>query len=131
MYQTTIWHDVTTAVDHAVREHLDRLPEVMLMQHSDGLLARLPGVGGARLVTTSAFLQHYHVTLHDELCRGTHPHSVAATAAGQLHDLTRAVLVSGAAEGMSIEAAVGIALVLYKRGVMPFCAQPRLHLQTV
>ncbi len=54
----------------------------------------------------------------------THAYSIAATDAGQLHDLTRAVLVTGAAEGMSIEAGVGIALVLHTRGLAQFCALP-------
>ncbi len=126
MDHTRIWHDIMTSVQYALQEHLAGLPEERLIVRSDALLVMLPGVSGARRLTTEAFLRHYATTLHHELCHGTRPFSIAATTAGQLHDLTRAVLVTGAAEGMSIEAAVGIALVLHTRGLARFCAVPSL-----
>lgn len=124
MDHTRIWHEITASVQHAVRPGLDRLTEEGLIARSDALLSMLPGVGGAQRVTTTDFLRRYNTTLHHELCRGTRPYSSAEAIADQLHDLTRAVLVTGAAEGMSIEAAVGIALVLHKRGLVQFCAVP-------
>jgi hypothetical protein len=124
MDHSRIWHDITASVEYVLRPGLDRLTEERLIARSDALLAMLPGVGGAQLITTTGFLRRYDTTLHHELCHGTRPYSSAATAAEQLHDLTRAVLVTGAAEGMSIEAAVGVALVLHKRGIVQFCAQP-------
>jgi hypothetical protein len=124
MNHTRIWHDITASVQYALRPGLDQLTEERLIARSDALLSTLPGVGGAQLVTTTSFLRRYDTTLHHELCRGTRPYSSAEAVADQLHDLTRAVLVTGAAEGMSIEAAVGIALVLHKRGLVQFCALP-------
>jgi hypothetical protein len=40
------------------------------------------------------------------------------------------MLTIGSTEGVSIEAAVGLALVLYKRGVIPFCALPTVPINT-
>lgn len=124
MDHSKIWHDITASVQYALRPGLDRRTVEGLSARSDALLSMLPGVTGAQLVTTAGFLQRYDATLHHELCRGTRPSSSAGAVADQLHELTRAVLVTGASEGMSIEAAVGIALVLHKRGLAQFCATP-------
>lgn len=124
MDHTRIWHDITTSIQYALQERLVGLPEERLIARSDALLVMLPGVSGAQALTTATFLQHYDTALVHELCRGTRPYALAATDAGQLHDLTRAVLVSGVAEGISVEAAVGIALVLHTRGLTQFCAVP-------
>jgi hypothetical protein len=70
--------------------------------------------------------------LLQEVCRGTQPRTTAATVADELNDLTRAVILTvGTTEGISIEAAVGLALVLYKRGVARFCAVPTRRASTV
>ncbi|MDP9314879.1 MAG: hypothetical protein M3R24_29075 [Chloroflexota bacterium] len=124
MDHTQLWHDITNAIHDAVQRGLDHLTEERLIARSDAFLVLVPGISGAQLLTTAAFLRHYHMPLHAELCRGAQPYSSPATVAGQLHDLTRAVLVTGAAEGLSIEAAVGIALVLHTRGLAQFCALP-------
>lgn len=124
MDHTWLWKDITASIQYAIRERLAALPEERLIARSDAFLVMLPGVTGTQQLTTAAFLRHYHTTLHYELCRGARPYSSAATVAGQLHDLTRAVLVTGAAEGLSIEAAVAIALVLHTRGLAHFCALP-------
>jgi len=130
MDQTEIWRDITTSVQRALHERLDRLDEAGLVQHSDALLATLPSVSGFQ-PTTAAFLRRYHTQLHQEVCRGNQPRAMAAPVADELCDLTRAVLLTvGITEGVSIEAAVGLALVLYKRGVAPFCAQPTLRTST-
>ena len=77
------------------------------------------------MVTTAAVLGRYHLRLRQELCRGNQPRVTGATVEDELRELTRAVLVTaGAREGVSVEAAVGLALVLYNRGVAPFCALP-------
>ncbi len=126
MNHTRIWHDIMTSVQYALGERFAELSEERLIERSDSLLAMLAGIGGAQPVTTSAFLRHYDTALHHELCRGPQPFRNATTVVEHLHDLTRAVLVSGAAEGMSIEAAVSIALVLQKRGLTQFCALPSI-----
>ncbi len=125
MNQTTIWHDITTTVQRALAARLDRLTEAGLVHHSDALLTQLAGLRGAQQLTTRILLRRYDTPLHHELCRGQHPRAGGANVTEELCDLTRAVLVTvGATEGMSIEAAVGLALVLYKRGVVSFCTQP-------
>ncbi len=124
MDHTQLWHDITASIQYAIQERLAGLPEEWLIARSDGMLGMLPGISGAQQLTTVAFLRHYDTTLHYELCRGMRPYSSAGTVAGQLHDLTRAVLVTGAVEGLSIEAAVAIALVLHTRGLAQFCALP-------
>ena len=131
MNQTTIWHDITTTVQRALDARLDRLTEAGLVHHSDALLAQLAGLRGAQQLTTRVLLQRYATPLHHELCRGTQPRITAAPVAGELSHLTRAVILTiGITEGISIDAAVGLALVLYKRGVAPFCARPALRTHT-
>jgi hypothetical protein len=127
MDQTDLWRDITTSVQRALQARLDRRDPASLMRYSDALLATLPGVSGLP-PTTAGLLRRYHTPLHQELCRGTQPRAMAAPIADELRDLTRAVLVTiGTTEGVSIEAAVGLALVLYTRGVAPFCALPILR----
>ncbi len=131
MDQTDIWRDITTSVQRALQEQLDRLNEAGLVRHSDALLATLPRGGGSP-PTTAGFLGRYHTPLHQEVCRGNQPRATAATVADELHELTRAVLVTvGTREGISIDTAVGLALVLYTRGVAPFCARPTLRTSTM
>ncbi len=124
MNHTRIWHDISTSVQYALQERLPGLVEERLIARSDALLLMLPGVAGVEQLTTASFLRHYDTALYHELCRGTQLSSSATSVAGQLHDLTRAVLVAGAAEGLSSEAAVAIALVLHTRGLAQFCAVP-------
>ena len=126
MDQTDIWRDITTSVNQALEVRLELLNEVSLVQRSDALLARLPGVTGARVATTALLLRRYHTGLHRELCRVRQPRTRPATVEDALRELTRAVLVTvGIGEGVSVEAAVAMALVLNKRGIVPFCAQSR------
>jgi hypothetical protein len=130
MNHTRLWHDLTTAIQDAVRDHRDRLPEGALVHHSDALLAMLPRSAGAQPTTTAAFLRQHATPLHAALCRGQQPRILAATVAEQLHASTRAVLLAGVGTGMSIEAAVAVALVLYTRGVASFCALPAVAIRT-
>lgn len=124
MDQTRILHDITTSVHDAVRTRRDGLAEAVLVDNSDALLAMLPSLTGAQPTTTDAFLRRHTTPLHEALCRGQQPREQAATMEHQLHNATRAVMVVGVETGMSIEAAVGVALVLYKRGIPSFCALP-------
>ena len=125
MYQPGIRQDITSSVEQALHERLDVLNEAAMVRRSDALLATLPSVGGSQLATTPMLLRRYHTRLHHELCLGSQRRVAATTVQDELHDLTRAVLVTiGVGEGVSIEAAVGMARVLYKHGVAPFCALP-------
>ena len=125
MNQTTIWQDITSSVHRAIQERLDLLPEQGLVERSDSLLARLPSTGGSQPISTGLFLRRYHARLHLQVCEGTHPRASSGTVEDELRDLTRAVMLTvGVTEGVSVEAAVGLALVLYKRGIIPFCALP-------
>lgn len=131
MEPTTIWQDIATSVHRALGEQLDLVPEEGLMQRSDALLSRLPSVGGSQPISTAMFLRRYNTALHQELCLGTQPRMMPATVEDELRDLTRAVMVTiGSGEGVSVEAAVGLALVLYKRGVTSFCALPTIRINS-
>ncbi len=131
MNQTTIWHDITTTVQRALDARLDQRTEAGLVRHSDALLAQLAGLRGSQQLTTRVLLRRYATPLHHELCRGPHPRDQGASITDALCELTRAVLVTvGATEGVSIEAAVGLALVLHTRGIAPFCAMPTQHTST-
>ncbi len=125
MEQTDIGRDITTAVQRALAARLDQLGEAGLVRHSDALLAQRAGLRGSQQLTTRVLLRRYDTPLHQELCRGQHPRAAGARVTDELCELTRAVLGTvGATEGVSIEAAVGRALVLYKRGIGLFCAVP-------
>lgn len=125
MNQTTIWQEITSSVHQAVRERLDLLPEEGLVERSDSLLSRLPSIEGSQPISTGLFLRRYHAPLHLQVCQGTHPRTSSSTVEDELRDLTRAIILTvGVTEGISVEAAVGLALVLYKQGIIPFCALP-------
>ncbi len=125
MYQAVIRQDIITSVDRALAARHDQLNEAAMVRRSDSLLATLPGVSGARAATTAMLLRRYHAPLRRELCQGNQPRVGAMAVEDELQELTRAVLVTiGIGEGISIEAAVGMALALHKRGVGPFCALP-------
>ena len=125
MNQTGIRHDITTAVHQAMDEHLELLSEAAMVRRSDALLATLPGGSGSQPATTAMVLRRYQQRLQQELCDGNQPRATAATVQDELGEVTRAVLLTvGIGEGVSIDVAVGLALVLYKRGVAPFCALP-------
>ncbi|HEY0607496.1 MAG TPA: hypothetical protein VGD58_31550 [Herpetosiphonaceae bacterium] len=131
MNQTTTWQDIATSVQRAIGEHLDLIPEDGLVQRSDMLLTRLPRHSGSQPISTALFLRRYHMALHQELCQGVQPRIISATVEDELRDLTRAVMLTiGSSEGVSVEAAVGLALVLYKRGVTRFCALSTVPIST-
>ena len=131
MEQTDLWQDITTTVQRALAARLDQLTEADLVRHSDALLAQLAGLRGSQQLTTRVLRRRYHTPLHHELCHGQHPRTADASITDELCDLTRAVLVTvGTTEGISIEAAVGLALVLYTRGIAQFWAVPARRTST-
>lgn len=124
MQHSEIWRDINTSVHRAIVEGLHREDETDLAERSDELLTGLPVVGGAQ-PTTALLLRRYHTQLHHELCQGSRPVTSAATVEDELREITRAVVATmGGEEGLPIDGAVLIALVLYKRGLPNFCAMP-------
>lgn len=131
MNQPTIWQDIATSVQRALGERLDLIPEDDLVQRSDTLLAQLPSLSGSQPISTALFLRRYHTALRQEMCQGAQPRMISASVEDELRDLARAVMLTiGSTEGVSVEAAVGLALVLYKRGVIRLCALPMLPINT-
>jgi hypothetical protein len=124
MHHSEIWQDINAAVHRAVRDQLVELHEHDLIEQSDRLLASLPVVGGQQ-PSTALLLRRYHSQLHQELCLDHRPRSSFADFEDELRELTRAVMVTiDADEGISVENAVLLALVLHKRGLATFCSRP-------
>ena len=124
MHHMQIVEDINNAVHRALTENLHELDEMDLISSSDASLMNLPIVGGSQ-PTTALLLRRYHTQLHSELCQGHQPRIRVETVEDELRELTRAVVVTmGGAEGMSIEGAVLIALVIQKRGLTTFCNLP-------
>jgi hypothetical protein len=124
MHHTQIVEDINTAVHHALVGRLYELDEMDLISRSDASLMNLPIVGGTQ-PTTALLLRRYHTQLHSELCLGHQPRIRVETLEDELRELTRAVVVTmGGAEGMSVDAAALIALVMQKRGLAKFCTLP-------
>jgi len=123
MHHSEIWQDINTAVHRAVRDRLFQLDERDLTERSDDLLESLPIVGGAQ-PSTALLLRRYHTQLHHELCADNQPRSTLTSIEDELRELTRAVMVTVDDEGISVENAVLLALILHKRGLATFCAQP-------
>lgn len=131
MNHSQLWHDITVSVQHALDDQLDQLSDSHLVQHSDALLATMPGVGGSSLITTASVLRRYDTSLRQAMCSNKQPRLMSATIADTLHDMTRAVILTlGPVEGVSIDAAVTLALVLHNRGIASFCARPNLPVST-
>lgn len=125
MYQTDLWHDITISVRRALDEQRDRLSETRLVEHSDTLLASMPSLGGAHQTTTAALLRRYDAALHQAMCLDKQPRRTSASVVDELRDVTRAMILTlGPTEGVSTDAAVALALVLYSRGIASFCALP-------
>ncbi len=124
MQYSQIVQDINIAVRQALAENLYQLSEDQLIQHADDLLKRLPIVGDVE-PTTELLMNHYHTELHAELCENHQPRVRLETVEDELRELTRAVMATmGSDEGLSIETAVMLGLVLYKHGLAKFCAYP-------
>ena len=126
MHHSAIWDEINTALHAALRQGLDQLDETDLTERSDNLLASLPVVGNQQ-PTTALLFRRYQTTLQQELCSGRQPRMSYASPEDALRDLTRAVVVTlDTSEGISVENAVLMALILHKRGLAAFCTQPAL-----
>lgn len=125
MYNLQIWKDINAAVRAAMLDNLHEQDEDDLVEQSDALLATLPVVGKDQ-PSTLALLKRYQGRLQQELCIGRQPriaefHLVQE----ELVEITRGVMVAiEGSEGISIESAVYLALVLRARGLADFCATP-------
>lgn len=121
MHHSPIWEDINLAVHHAINDRLHLLDEGDLIERSDAILATVPIVGGQQ-PTTALLLRRYESDLRQELCVEGHPRSTFETLEDQLRELTRAVMVAiDSAEGISVDSAVLLALVVRLRGVEPLC----------
>jgi predicted nucleic acid-binding protein len=124
MRQSQIWQDINAVVDDAIEQQWYKLDEAELVRRSDDLLRLLPTVGDEQIITAQLLLEH-QAGLQRELCNGPQPRATFETLDEQLREFTRAVLVTfSTTEGISLENAALIALVLHKRGLAAFCAQP-------
>lgn len=126
MHHSAIWDDINTAIHAALSQGLHQLDETDLIERSDTLLASLPVVGNQQ-PTTALLFRRYQTTLQQELCSGRQPRMSYDSPEAELRDLTRAVVVTlDTSEGISVENAVVMALIMHKRGLASFCAQPAL-----
>jgi hypothetical protein len=124
MHHQTVWDDINTGVHDAISQGLDHLDEGDLINRSDAALSNLPVVGGQQ-PTTALLLRRYQTQLQSELCVGGRPRSSFDDVVDEVRELTRAVVVTlDTSEGISIENAVLMALILRRRGLASFCAQP-------
>jgi hypothetical protein len=125
MYKLDIWKDINDAVRNAMVNNWHLLDEDDLIERSDALLTTLPVVGKEQ-PSTAALLKRYQGRLQQELCVGRQPritnlHLVQE----ELVEITRGVVVAiEGSEGISIESAVYLALVIRARGLANFCATP-------
>ncbi len=124
MDQPTIWQDINDAVRGAINERLHLLNQHALIARSDALLASLPQMGHTK-TTTSGLLRRYHRQLWQELCQGNRPRRQFNQLEDELRELTRAIVATIVSDnGISIENAVLLALVLRAQGIARFCAMP-------
>lgn len=124
MQHSEIWQDINITIQRAINEGLHQADEAHLIDRSDALLTSLPVMGGQQ-PTTALLLRRYQRELHQELCAGQRPRATFNSVEDELREMSRAVIVTlDTNEGVSIENAVLIALVLRARGLTTFCAQP-------
>lgn len=122
MSRPQIWQDISIAVRHAIDDKLHLLDENDLLEQSDAVLDNLPAVVGEQ-ASTGLLLRRYRRELHGELCAGSRARAMYGTLEEELTDLTRAVVVTVEwSEGISLESAVLLALVLRAQGLDQFCA---------
>lgn len=127
MHHTAIWDDINAAVRQALHDRWHLLDEGDLIERSDNVLETLPVVGNEQ-PTTALLLRRYRTPLQHELCSGGRVRQSYANDEATLLDITRAVIVAiDANEGLSIESAVLIALVIRAQGLDRFCAMGPAH----
>jgi hypothetical protein len=128
MHHSPIMQDINAVVDQAIDDRLHLRSEAEVIRRCDALLRNLPGTSGPA-PTAGFLLRRYASQLRAELCAGGRPRLNDGTVEEQLRELTRAVLVTiGVSEGLPVEAAMLLGLILLKRGVATFCAQPMQRL---
>lgn len=126
MHHSTIWDEINTAIHDALSQGLHQLDEADLTDRSDAVLSTLPVVGAAQ-PTTALLFRRYQQQMQQELCVNKRPRATFDSLESELRELTRAVVVTlDTSEGISIENAVLMALILRTRGLANFCAQPAL-----
>ena len=119
-----IWQTIIQTVDAALDDNLHYLDEHDLMRRADELLLNLPIVGGAQ-PTAALLLRRYRSALQHELCQGREPRQLPSGIEDEVGELTRVVMVvMGGHEGMSVDVAVLLALVIRVRGVQQLCETP-------
>jgi hypothetical protein len=122
MSRSQIWQDIADAVRRAIDDNLATLDEDDLVERSDAVLDNLPAVADEQ-TTTGLLLRRYRRELNGELCNGSRARTMYGSLEEELTDLTRAVVLSIQwNEGISIESAVLLALVLRAQGLDRFCA---------
>lgn len=122
MSRPQIWQDIADAVRRAIDDNLDSLDESDLVDRSDAVLDTMPAVAGEQ-ASTGLLLRRYRRELHGELCNGSRARNMYGSLEEELTDLTRSVVVTIEwSEGISIESAVLLALVLRAQGLDQFCA---------
>ncbi len=125
MYNLDIWKDINEVVRTIIINDVHLLDEQDLVERSDELLTSLPVVGKEQ-ITTMVLLRRYQGRLQQELCVGNRPRIPEfQLVQEELVEITRGVMVAiEGSEGISIESAVYIALVIRARGLARFCATP-------
>lgn len=117
-----ILEELDAAVERAIDERWHLLSETELLRRSDALLHSLPGLDEPP-ATTGLLLRRYGMALRRQLCPGWRTRWQDAPLERTVRDLTSAVLlIMGRDEALSVEAALLIALVIWRRGLDQFCA---------
>ena len=129
MHHLEIWRTINDAVHAALLDGAHTLSERELLRRMDGLLTRMPIVGGTQ-PTAALLLRRYHAALQKELCIGRESRPLPEIIEDEVRELTRAVMVTvDLSEGFSVEAAVLLALAIRAGGVERLCEAPGLMSQ--
>ncbi|WP_026369544.1 hypothetical protein [Kallotenue papyrolyticum] len=116
--------ELDAAVERAIDERWHLLSEAELVRRGDALLRSLPALDEPP-PTIALLLRRYGAALRQQICPGLRLRFQSAPLEASLRELTSAVLLTmGRAEALSLEAALLIALVLWRRGLEQFCASP-------
>lgn len=113
------------AVHNALLNRQHELREDELRSQANALLATMPSLGNNTSASVDQLLHRYHGTLHKELCNGLEPVAQPEVIEDELRMITRAVVVAiETQEGISMESAVLLALIIRAHGLDKLCALP-------